>query len=133
MREGEEKEWAIVCSPLPPCVLLHSFENDISSPPKERLFSSALCVFTQLQARAGLFLRVSHFPHDGIICSARCALMHTTLLSITHRAITPMTDSFECVFSGCCRIINWRDFLTMLLGTSLTYCPCESLLYTCTQ
>lgn len=31
-------------------------------------------------------------PHDGIICSARCALMHITLLSITHRPITPMTD-----------------------------------------
>lgn len=44
MREGEERERAIVCSPLPPCFLLHSSENDISSPPKELLllFSSVL-------------------------------------------------------------------------------------------
>lgn len=64
MREGRrgKREWAIVCSPLPSRALLHSFENDISSPPKERLFSSALCSFTPLQACAGLFLRVSDFP-----------------------------------------------------------------------
>lgn len=45
-RESEggrgERERAIVCSPLPLHFLLHSSENDISSPPKELLFSFAL-------------------------------------------------------------------------------------------
>lgn len=113
MREGGwgKREWAIVCSPLPPRVLLHSFENDISSPPKERLSSSALCSFTPFQACSGLFLRVSDFPSWwNYLFRSMCP--HAHHISLNH-AQTDYTYDW----------LIWMFFFRMLQNNQLERLP----------
>lgn len=63
-RERGKRKRDIVCSPLPPCVLAHSSEHDINSPPREPpfLFSSSLHPLLLLELSPALFLFVSNFP-----------------------------------------------------------------------
>lgn len=92
-RDGEERESGLLFAPhflLAFCFILSRMTS--AAHPRSVSFHlpSALSLHFKLVLVFSSVCQIS--PHDGIICSARCALMHTTLLSITHRPITPMTD-----------------------------------------
>lgn len=127
-----KRERAIVCSPLPPCFLLHSSENDISSPPKELLFSSTLRSLLLFKLLL-VFPSCVRFPSwwNYLFC-LMCHHAHHITLNHVQTHYTYNWIICMC-FSGCYRITNWRDFLMMLHGTYPTYCPCESLSYTDTN
>lgn len=125
-RNSERRKREDYCLlPTSPSFLHHSFENDITSPPKEVLvlfFSPPafiLCFSSSFHRPCFL---LSDFPPlwNNLLCS-----MWTNTWLIGYR---PTCSWIICLcVSGCYKTTSWRDFPMMLRGTCPTCCPCESL------
>lgn len=108
-RKGQERERAIVCSPLPPHFLLHSSGNDISSPPKEVLslfllkLSLALSFLCQISLTMELFV-LPYVPS------------HTTH-TLSPLQILPITKLSVCAF---------QDATKQPTGETSPWCSMES-------